>query len=227
MKTLLLLILSVFVGGFVFAQKTVQFRISQVYSDVDDMDGFGAGDSDPQWNYEITDNFGINAGTNTELSGTDCPFWQTLNDQFFSQQYDCQVPANYTFVWRGLEDDGIGSDANTGNQTVVISGAAVNLNQTNWTSISTYTATAGGDNCSGGGTVTWRVILQYRVLGGSLCNDECTDPYSLITAQEYVCGPTQTTTALNVDVNATYFMTGEATGSKKFRGKYCRGGMCN
>lgn len=203
MKTLLLLILSVFVGGFVFAQKTVQFRISQVYSDVDDMDGFGAGDSDPQWNYEITDNFGINDGTNTELSGTDCPFWQTLNDQFFSQQYDCQMPANYTFVWRGLEDDGIGSDANTGNQTVVISGAAVNLNQTNWTSISTYTATAGGDNCSGGGTVTWRVILQYRVLGGSLCNDECTDPYSLITAQEYVCGPTQTTTALNVDVNAT------------------------
>ena len=203
MKRHLLLTFSLLIGSLAFSQKTVQFRISQVYSDVDDMDGFGAGASDPQWDYQITDNFGINDGTNTELSGTNCPFWRTLNDQFFSQEYDCQVPANYTFVWSGREDDAIGSDANTGNQTVVISGAAINLNQTGWTSIATYTATAGGDNCSGGGTVTWRVVLQYRVLGGSLCNDECTDTYSLTTAQEYVCGLTQTSTALNVDINAT------------------------
>lgn len=203
MKRPLLLILSLIVTSLVFSQKTVQFRINQVYSNVDDMDGFGSGDSDPRWEYEITDNFGINDGDNTEFGGTNCPFWSTINDQFFSQEYDCEVPANYTFVWRGLENDAFGSDANTGNQNVVISGAAINLNQTNWTTINTYTATAGGDNCSGGGTVTWRVILQYRVLGGSLCNDECTDTYNLPTAQEYVCGNTQVSTALNVDINAT------------------------
>ena len=202
MKIIPILVTFLLLGTLVFSQKTIEFRISQVYSSVDDMDGFGAGNSDPQWDYAITCNLGVNASTNTEISGTNCPFWQTLNHQFFSQQYDCQVPASYSFVWRGFEDDGIGSDANTGYQTVPISGAVINLNQTAWTTINTYTATAAGTNCGGGGTVTWRVILQYRVLGGTLCHDECTDTYNLPTAQEYVCGPTQTSTALNVDVNA-------------------------
>ena len=61
------------------AQKTVQFRISTVYSNVDDMDGWPNGDSDPQWDYNITDNtFGTSDGSNTELGGTNCPYSRTL-----------------------------------------------------------------------------------------------------------------------------------------------------
>ena len=70
MKRHILLILSLFVASLAFSQKIVQFRISQVYSNVDDMDGFGAGNSDPQWDYEITDNFGINDGPMKTWFGT-------------------------------------------------------------------------------------------------------------------------------------------------------------
>ena len=109
------------------AQKTVQFRISTVYSNVDDMDGWPNGDSDPQWDYNITDNtFGTSDGSNTELGGTNCPYSRTLNTTFYNQTFDCALPTSYTFLWRGLEDDAIGSDANTGDRTI------------SWTSRSKY-----------------------------------------------------------------------------------------
>ena len=93
-KTLLLLT-ALFCAFSTFSQKTVQFRISIVYSDVDDMDGFGAGDSDPQWDYEIDDlTFGTNNNGSTELGGTDCPYTRTLNDQFYSETFDCDLPSN-------------------------------------------------------------------------------------------------------------------------------------
>lgn len=98
MKIALLLVSLIGFVQFGISQKTVQFRISQVYSNVDDMDGFGSGDSDPQWNYEITDVYGQNSGDNNELGGTNCPFWTMLNDQFFSETYDCEMPASYTFT---------------------------------------------------------------------------------------------------------------------------------
>jgi hypothetical protein len=149
----ILLLFTLFLGYGVYAQKTVQFRISTAYSDVDDMDGFGAGNSDPQWDYEVTDNtFGISGNGSTEIGGTNCPYWRTLNDQFFSQQYDCELPTSYTFVWSGFEDDAIGSDANTGNQTVNFTSASINPNQTAWTTVGLYTAYASGDPCGAGGT---------------------------------------------------------------------------
>lgn len=202
-KTLLLLT-ALFCAFSTFSQKTVQFRISIVYSDVDDMDGFGAGDSDPQWDYEIDDlTFGTNNNGSTELGGTDCPYTRTLNDQFYSETFDCDLPSNYRFTWSGFEDDAIGSDANTGNQIVNFTSAAINPNQTAWTNAIAYqTATASGDPCGSGGTVTWRIQLQYRVLGTTLCHDECIDPYVLPTAQEYNCGASQTSTALNIPVYA-------------------------
>ena len=70
MKIALLLVSLIGFVQFEISQKTVQFRISQVYSNVDDMDGFGNGNSDPQWNYEITDVYGHNSVDNTELGGT-------------------------------------------------------------------------------------------------------------------------------------------------------------
>lgn len=198
------LLLSFVPFGWTIAQKTVQFRISQVYSDVDDMDGFGAGASDPQWDYRINDNtFGATSGNNnTEIGGTNCPYWRTLNAQFFSEVYDCDLPVSYTFIWSGKEDDGLGSDANTGNRFYNFTNASINPNQTVWTNLALQTATAAGDNCSGGGTVTWRIQLQYRVLGTTLCKDECIDPYVLPTAAEFDCGPTQTVTNLSTHIYA-------------------------
>jgi len=188
----------------VSAQKTVQFRISVVYTDVDDMDGFGAGDSDPQWDYEITDNtYGENDNGSTEISGTNCAYNQTINDAFFSAVYDCHLPTSYTFRWSGFEDDPFGTDANTGTQVVNFTDASINPNQTSWANaIGLQTATASGDPCGSGGTVTWRIQLQYRVTGTHNCPDECTDPIVLPTAAEYNCGPSQTTTNLNVPIYA-------------------------
>ncbi|MDG1429600.1 MAG: hypothetical protein P8M19_04790 [Crocinitomicaceae bacterium] len=91
----LLLLGALALSKITYAQEVVS---TQVYSNVDDMDGFGSGDSDPQWNYEITDVYGQNSGDNTELGGTNCPFWTMLNDQFFSETYDCEMPASYTFT---------------------------------------------------------------------------------------------------------------------------------
>ena len=202
MTRLLLFMFALVISSALYGQKTLQFRISTAYSDVDDMDGF-ANNSDPQWDYEITDNtFGLSGDDNTELGGTNCPYWRTLNDQFFSETYDCDLPTSYTFIWSGKEDDGIGSDANTGNQTVNFTNGSINPNQTAWTQVGQYTATASGDNCSGGGTVTWRITLQYRVTGSSLCQDECTNPYVLPTASEFECGGSQTTTPLSMHIYA-------------------------
>jgi len=54
------------------AQKTIQFRISTVYSNVDDMDGW-ANSSDPAWCFEMRDNsFSILQDDNEEFGGTDC-----------------------------------------------------------------------------------------------------------------------------------------------------------
>ena len=39
-------------------------------------------------------------------------------------------------------------------------------------------------------------------LGTDLCHDECNDPYVLPTAAEYECGPSQTSTPLNINVSA-------------------------
>ena len=151
------------------AQATVEFKISTVYSDVDNMDGF-ANASDPQWDYKITDNtFARSSLDFTRIGGTNCPYTTTINDQFFSETYNCSLPVNYTFEWRGYEGDGLWGaygdigDANTGSQTV--SNFTINSSQSTWANALTLqTATAGGYNCSGGSTVTWSIQLQYRVL---------------------------------------------------------------
>ena len=102
-----------------------------------------------------------------------------------------------------IEDDGIGSDANTGYQTVNFNSASINPNQSSWTNaITQQTATASGDRCGGGSTVTWRIQLQYRVTGSDLCKDECNDPYLLPTSAEFECQGRQITTNVNLTINA-------------------------
>ena len=77
------------------------------------MDGVGGGASDPQWNYKIEDNsFSLEDNDDYKLNGTNCPGARSHSNTFFSETYDCQLPASWDFVFRGFEDDAVGSDAN-------------------------------------------------------------------------------------------------------------------
>lgn len=188
--------------GVNFAQRTVEFRITTVSSNGNDLDGALAGDSDFQWDFRINDECGQNDDSdNFEQSGTNCPGTRTINNTFFSYAYACDLP-NFNFEWRGFEDDGAGSDANTGYQNVAINGST--LTSGSFVNIATYTATAGGANCSGGGTITYTITLQYRVTGSrAACTaDLCSNPLVLPSPAQYVCGPSQTTTTLNTTINA-------------------------
>jgi len=161
--------------NFCFSQATVQFRVSTVYSDVNDMDGFGSGDSDPQWVYQMNDSFGTINTEDSIFTETDCVGTRTVNDVFFSETYNCSLPSGFTFRWRGIEDDSnipnninnTDGDAVTSIQNININSAVFNLNQSTWSTYGTYTNTASGDRCPTGTTVTWRVVLQYRIIFSS------------------------------------------------------------
>lgn len=170
LKMRILFTISLALSTFILhAQRTIEFRISTVYSNVADMDGFLLGDSDPQWDYEVLDGASSLGSSSREFTSTNCPGTRTLDETFATRSYACNFPTNFTFRWRGFEDDGIlGSDANTGLQTVSVSSSG--LTATSFTTIATYTAYASGDNCSGGNSVTWQITLQYRVTGNFQTN---------------------------------------------------------
>jgi len=169
-----ILILFLLFTNLCFSQATVQFRISTVYSDVNDMDGF-ANSSDPQWVYQMNDSSGNSSTEDTIFTGVDCVGTRTVNDVFFSEIYNCNLPTNFTFRWRGIEDDSnlpnninnTNGDAVTSIQNININSAVLNLGQSTWGAYGTYTNTASGDRCPTGSTVTWRVSLQYRIIFSS------------------------------------------------------------
>ncbi len=218
MKFLITYLFLALFTSFSHAQQTVEFRINGVSSNIGDMDGFGSGDSDPQWNYEIEDNtFGLSDNDDYELGGTNCPGIRSHVNTFFSETYDCDLPNSFNFIFRGFEDDGIGSDANSGNRTFTFATSTLNTSgSSTWANVfggsGWVEVRANGTDCSttlnsavqtqGSGSVRYQIRLQYRVLGSSLCNDECNDPYVLPTASQYNCGPTQTSTPLNIPVYA-------------------------
>lgn len=167
-----------------YSQATIEFRISTVSNNLDDMDGFLQGDSDPVWEFEILDGT-TNLGSSSYAITANCPGTRTVNNTFASRNYNCALPANFTFRWRAYEDDGwfFGelTEANTGWQSLTVPAGA--LTATSFTNIATYTATASGDNCSGGGTVTWGITLQYRITGSFLTN---TAPTSITASSIFV-----------------------------------------
>ncbi|WP_375237868.1 T9SS type A sorting domain-containing protein [Aurantibacter sp.] len=175
-KCLILLLVFSFTSLTVSAQATVEFRISSVFTDLDDMDGFPSGDSDPVWCYEILDNSFSRIGEgNVEYENTNCLGSETPNDIFFSETYSCSAPTSYQFRWRAREkDDTLPGDVNstvgdavTTLQTINIPAASINLLQSAWTTLNTYTTTVTGDSCGGGSTVTWQIRLQYRTIFSS------------------------------------------------------------
>jgi len=138
------------------------------------MDGF-ANSSDPQWVYQMNDSSGNSNTEDSIFTGTDCVGTRTVNDIFFSEIYNCNLPTNFTFRWRGIEDDSnlpnnisnTNGDAVTSIQNININSAVLNLGQSTWATYGTYTNTASGDRCPSGTTVTWRVTLQYRIIFSS------------------------------------------------------------
>lgn len=203
-KFFALLLLCSFWANQTQAQRTIELRVTTVTSNGDDMDGFGSGDSDFQWDFEAEDECGEQSGSGShEASGVNCPPTQTLNNTFFSRQYDCDLPA-IIFSWRGMEDDGVGSDANTGYQNITLTSSTLSLLTGTFTNINTYTATASGTRCGGGATVTYTLTLQARVLGTRMaCTaDACATPLVLPSPASYVCGNAQTNTTLNTTLTA-------------------------
>ena len=211
-KLLLTFLFSIGLIHWVQAQYTVQFRVSTVYSNVDDMDGALVGNSDPQWDLELEDSCNDNSGDfSYEAEGTNCPGTQTHNTQFFSASYQCNIP-NFTGRWRGMEDDGAGSDANTGWININIPASALSIRNNTWNTYTTYSATADGDRCSGmaqsndGGKVTWRITVQYKISGsavaGNFCNigDNCTSPIRF-NVPKFNCGSTQPSSSPNRNIN--------------------------
>ncbi len=202
------------------AQQTIEFRINGVATNVDDEDGWGAGDSDPQWEFEIIDNYGISDNDNYELSETNCAGTRTYSNTFFTQAYDCELPTSFDFIFRGLEDDPIGSDANSGFRTFSFNTSTLNTSgPTGWQDVfggsGWVQVRASGDACGGtvlntpvltqgSGSVRYQIRLQYRVSGtpADLCKDECNDPYVLPTTAQFNCSGSQTVTPVGLTINA-------------------------
>lgn len=193
-----------------YAQYTVQFRVDTVYSNVADMDGIGAGNSDPRWQFELEDNCGITSGNfDWELQETNCPGLRERKAIFFTATYQCALPASFGGRWRGMENDAIGSDANTDWINVNIPTSSLSVRTGAWTHYNTYEATAAGDRCNtvgANGRVTWRIRVSYRISGSvnsTFCNigNECTAPIAF-NVPKFNCGSTQTSLSPNKNINA-------------------------
>lgn len=164
-----LIVLSYYVAH---GQYTVQFRISTVYSNVADMDGW-LNDSDPMWEMDIRDNVsGVYQSFSYERTSINCVGELTRNTEFFTRSFNCEIP-NFNGRWRGFENDGyvlgiLFSDANTGWQNFNINAANLTVRNGTWATYQTFEATTSGDRCNSVGAnnrVTWRITLQYKISG--------------------------------------------------------------
>ena len=213
-RFLFIFLMALFAIPSLYAQYTVQFRIDTVYTNVDDMDGAGAGDSDPRWQFELEDNCGIASGDyDWELKETNCAGARYRGTTFFTGTYQCALPASFTGRWRGMENDAIGSDANTDWINVNIPTSALTVRTGTWTRYSTvFSATVSGDRCSNlaisgdGNRVTWRIRISYRISGSAnstFCNigNECTAPITF-NVPKFNCGATQSSLSPNRNINA-------------------------
>ena len=155
------------------AQKFVEFRTSEVSTNLDDMDGFGAGDSDPMWCYEILDTtFNLSGYNDVEYTGN-CLGTETPLDVFYSESYSGNLPDAYLFRWRAYENDvvllgGFNNtlcDAATLIDSVIIDASLIDEGQFNWSTLATFSDTATGISCDTM-PLMYSITLQYRVLGG-------------------------------------------------------------
>lgn len=147
------------------AQKTLEFKVYTITTTVGDMDGFGTGNSDPLWHFRIEDYTYGNVGLDTiRKPENNCYGTSTEDYVFFSEQYQCDLPAAYQLAWGAYEEDNPGWDAKVGTNFIPFFSASINPNQTTWTTLYSLTDQVTGTTCSGP-SVTWGIHIQYRVLG--------------------------------------------------------------
>lgn len=152
-----------------FADLTIDVSVTSVQvAGMCDLDGFGNGDSDPQWDINVSDNRDYSEDFSHEVSGSNGPNI-TVNSGYensltFSHLYSGICPPNFlTIDWSGFEDD--------------LASTEVRFDEIEYWSVpivaGTYTLTRSGTASGCGGDVTWTINLQM-VVSGSL-NYACSD----------------------------------------------------
>ncbi|UKN01117.1 HYR domain-containing protein [Paracrocinitomix mangrovi] len=175
---LFLLVVLLFSATYSHAQLTIDFRMAIVSTDVDDMDAAMAGsilggDSDPVWQYAVTDlPFATTLQGSFAPGEINCAGSYLLNDVFFTQTYPagCNTPTDYTLELTAGEKDNGSSNVLTGddayvNQTYNIPAISLTYPTGGWLSLGTYTLTAPGTDCGSTGTVTWTFEVEYQTVG--------------------------------------------------------------
>ncbi len=195
MKKSILLLAFLSLGYFAFGQLSVNFTVTNVgVTGLCDMDGFGAGNSDPEWIVEIDDSRGNTSDFGHEEGGNNGP---TL---FFSSGFD--NPMNYTInygttcppqsieiYWVARDDDGLLANDAQVEQTI------------NWpvtTVPGTYTFNFNQQGFNSNCNPVWTTTLEVTVSGtlSQACADEPCD--ATIQPLQDGCGTSLT--------NYTYFL---------------------
>lgn len=160
MKSLKLSFTILFVFFLAFAQAQIRYTIEadyyQKYNGCQDCDGFGAGNSDFEICMRIQDGSTLGIANYDEecyeRGGENCPWLEgTNNNSAFrsinSSDYNTCLSA-FQWQWRGFEDDGVGTDANTGWRTVTSNptGLAEGV-FSNWVTVQACSSCGGGSPC--------------------------------------------------------------------------------
>ncbi|MEM9991293.1 MAG: hypothetical protein AAF738_05975 [Bacteroidota bacterium] len=213
MKNILSTLFIVLTASVAIAQVNITVSVSSVSVNwaTEPCDLDGGGTSDPQWDATLTDKRTTDEDFQHEESETDTDITITSgydNPLTFSQTYNGICPPNFLSVeWTAYEDDAVGTNANTGNNDVIL--PIVN-GSTLMTGTNSYTFSATGfDNRCG--NVDWSITFQVTVTGTApyICADEPCDA----SAQAIQDGCTSTVVPTRYDVsNSTMtFSSGSTT----------------
>lgn len=167
-----------FISSMAFAQLNVQVTTTSVsVSGMCDLDGFGAGDSDPKWDIDVSDNRDYDGDFVHEAGGNNGPNI-TVNSGYdnslnFNKAYSGICPPAFLNIdWSGYENDPFGSE--------------VRFDQSyQWnvpTTPGTYNLTRTGNVSGCSGTITWTINLRMTISG--VPDYECADEPCLASTQE-------------------------------------------
>ena len=136
-----------------------------------------------QWDPDNLAGIGSWETRDREWGGNNGPYTQTVLDEQAGDGMNPQSTGCHDVEWRAFEDDGVGSDANTGWQNICINFSIFTKDNT-WRALATVGATVNDGDCNNGGTVTYASNIQYLVSGTNNAP-----------ANDYFC---------DADANATY-----------------------
>jgi gliding motility-associated-like protein len=159
-----------------FAQAQIRVSVTRLaVTQNSDCDGFGAGDSDFQFNFQATDPVEGYGNNNPDLltnrnsyeeTGNNGPWTNTTIRTFWDHTFACQIPNVINFEWEAFEDDLLGTEGNTGLQNVSINVPAIG-------GVATQQFQASSTGCAQTYQITFRVeVLTFNVtqLPDAICN---------------------------------------------------------